>query len=117
MDIGKRLRELRAAKGYSQGDVEERTGLLRCYVSRVECGHTLPEVGTLEKWAKALDLELYQIFYRGKGDPVAPEVAEPKRRSTRDGALLNLFQRMTERDKSLFLALAREAVKQRGKHE
>ena len=117
MDIGKRLREVREAKGYSQDDIERRTGLLRCYVSRVECGHTLPEVGTLERWAKALDLELYQIFYQGKGEPMAPEVAEPTRRNTREGTLLNLFRRMPERDRSLFLALARKAVKRWEKHE
>jgi transcriptional regulator with XRE-family HTH domain len=115
--MGTRLRELREAKRYSQGDIEKRTGLLRCYISRVECGYTEPKIGTLEKWAKALDLELYQFFYQGKGEPIAPEVAEPTRHNTREGALLNLFQRMPERDKQLFLALAREAVKQRGKHE
>jgi transcriptional regulator with XRE-family HTH domain len=117
MDIGTRLRELRKAKGLSQGDIEKRTGLLTCYLSRVECGHTLPEVGTLERWAKALDLELYQLFYQGKGEPMAPEVAEPTRRNTREGTLLNLFRRMPERDRSLFLALARKAVKQREKHK
>jgi transcriptional regulator with XRE-family HTH domain len=117
MNIGTRLRELREAKRYSQGDIEKRTGLLRCYISRVECGYTEPKIGTLEKWAKALDLELYQFFYQGKGEPIAPEVAEPTRHNTREGALLNLFQRMPERDKQLFLALAREAVRTREKHE
>ncbi len=117
MNIGTRFRELREAKGLSQGHIEKRTGLLRCYVSRVECGHTEPKLETLEKWARALDLELYQLFYEGKVEPAAPKVAEPTRRHTREGALLNLFQRMPERDKGLFLALAREAVKRRGKHE
>ena len=117
MNIGTRLRELRKAKGLSQGDIEKRTGLLRCYLSRVECGYIEPRLETLEKCAKALDLELYQLFYQGKGEPIAPKIAKPTRRNTREGALLNLFQRMPERDKQLFLALAREAVKQRGKHE
>jgi hypothetical protein len=49
MDICKRLRRIREAKGMSQGDIEERTGLLRCYVSRAECGFTVPQVTTLEK--------------------------------------------------------------------
>jgi len=117
MNIGNRLRELREAKGWSQGHIEKRTGLLRCYISRVECGHTLPEVTTLEKWAKALDLELYQLFYHGKGRPVAPKVAEPSRRNTREGALLKLFQRMPDWDKGMFLGLAREVVKLQVKHE
>jgi transcriptional regulator with XRE-family HTH domain len=76
MDIGKRLRELREASAYSQGHIEKRTGLLRCYVSRVECGHTVPWLETMDKWAKALRLELYQLFFVGEGKPVAPEVAE-----------------------------------------
>ena len=59
MDIGKGLRELREAKGFSQGDIEKRTGLLRCHTSRVENGYTVPSLETLEKFAKALDLELY----------------------------------------------------------
>jgi transcriptional regulator with XRE-family HTH domain len=117
MDIGTRLRELRKAKGLSQGDIEKRTGLLRCYLSRVECAYIEPRLETLGKLVKALDLELYQLFYQGRGKPIAPKVAAPSGRHTREGALLNLFQRMPERDKRLILALAREVVKQRGKHE
>jgi len=117
MNIGTRLRELRKAKGLSQADIEKRTGLLTCYLSRVECGHTEPKLETLGKWVKALDLELYQLFYQGKGEPMAPEVAEPTRRNAREGTLLNLFRRMPERDRRLFLALARKAVKQREKHK
>jgi hypothetical protein len=40
--IGDRLRAVREAKNLSQDDIEERTGLLRCYISRVENGHTVP---------------------------------------------------------------------------
>ena len=36
MDIGRRLAALREEKKLSQGDIEKRTGLLRCYISRVE---------------------------------------------------------------------------------
>ena len=42
MLIGDRLRAIRESKKLSQGDIETRTGLLRCYVSRVENGHTVP---------------------------------------------------------------------------
>ena len=41
MLIGNRLRELRESKTLSQGDIEKRTGLLRCYISRLEKGHTV----------------------------------------------------------------------------
>jgi transcriptional regulator with XRE-family HTH domain len=52
----------------SQGDVEHKTGLLRCYISRVENGHTVPAIETLEKFARALDLPLYALLYEGKGE-------------------------------------------------
>src|ERR1700735_1110724 len=66
MVIGDRLRALREDQKLSQGDIEKRTGLLRCYVSRVENGHTVPAVETLEKFARALDVALYQLFYDGE---------------------------------------------------
>jgi transcriptional regulator with XRE-family HTH domain len=59
MVIGDRLRELREAKELSQDDIEKRTGLLRCYVSRVENNHTVPAVDTLEKFAGALEVPMY----------------------------------------------------------
>ena len=117
MNIVTRLRALREAKGLSQGHIEERPGLFRCYISRVECGHTTPQIDTLEKWAKALDLELYQIFYQSNGKPVAPKVAESTVPHSRELKLLDLFRRMAERDKILLVALAREVVKRQGKHE
>lgn len=69
MQIGPRLRELREQKNFSQGDIEKRTGLFRCYVSRVENGYTVPTVGTLEKWARALEMPLYKLMYDGDEPP------------------------------------------------
>jgi transcriptional regulator with XRE-family HTH domain len=69
MVIGHRLRELREAKKLSQGEVEKRTGLLRCYTSRVENGHTIPSVETLEKYARALEVPMYRLFYDGEKPP------------------------------------------------
>ena len=57
--IGYRLRQLRAEKGFSQGDIEKKTGLMRCYISRVENGLKVPSVQTLQRFAFALDLPLY----------------------------------------------------------
>ena len=62
MVIGDKLKELRATKKLSQGDIEKRTGLLRCYISRVENGHTVPSVDTLEKMARALEVPMYRLF-------------------------------------------------------
>jgi transcriptional regulator with XRE-family HTH domain len=62
MQIGTTIRGYRLQKGLSQGDIEKRTGLLRCYLSRVENGHTVPSLDTLAKIAGALDLPLAQFF-------------------------------------------------------
>jgi transcriptional regulator with XRE-family HTH domain len=67
--IGERLRAIRESKNLSQGDIEKRTGLIRCYTSRVENGHTVPSIETLAKFAHALDVPLYQIFYDGEAEP------------------------------------------------
>src|SRR5215472_9381954 len=77
MVIGERLRDVRKGKNLSQGDIEKRTGLLRCYISRVENGHTVPSVETLEKLARAMEVPLYRLFYEGQGSPKVPTF--PKR--------------------------------------
>jgi transcriptional regulator with XRE-family HTH domain len=84
MIIGDRLREMREEKKLSQGDIEKRTGLLRCYISRVENGHTVPAIETLEKLARALEIPLYQLFYEGEEPPKLPNLV--KRSSSDDNA-------------------------------
>src|SRR5271165_3524269 len=74
MQIAQRLRELRDAKNFSQGEIEKRTGLLRCYTSRVENGHTVPSIETLEKYARALEVPLYRLFYEGEEPPKKPKL-------------------------------------------
>src|SRR5260370_37617881 len=78
MEIGQRLRELREQKNLSQGHIEKRTGLLRCYISRVENGHTVPAVETLEKFARALEIPMYQLFYDGDKPPELPNLLKRK---------------------------------------
>jgi transcriptional regulator with XRE-family HTH domain len=82
MFIGDRLREMREEKKLSQGDIEKRTGLFRAYISRVENGHTVPAIETLEKLARALEVPLYQLFYDGEEPPNLPNL--PKRKSSDD---------------------------------
>jgi transcriptional regulator with XRE-family HTH domain len=84
MNIGETIRNYRLQKGMSQGDIEKRTGLLRCYISRVENGHTVPAVETLEKFARALEVPLYQLMYDGDEPPVLPNLG--KRKSANDVA-------------------------------
>lgn len=113
MNIGTRIRQLREARHFSQGDVEERTGLLRCYISRVECGHTVPAIETLEKIARALDLELYQLFYTEKGKPSAPKVRAPERLARQERNLVDMYRRMSSGDQKLLTGLARFSVQRR----
>jgi transcriptional regulator with XRE-family HTH domain len=76
MVIGDRLRQLRDSKHMSQGDVEKRTGLLRCYTSRLENGHTVPSIETLEKLSAAFGVPLWKIFYEGD-QPARPVLRAP----------------------------------------
>jgi len=78
MIIGDRLRALREEKNLSQGDIEKRTGLLRCYISRVENGHTVPAIETLEKMARAFEVPMYQLFYDGEEPPKLPNLPKGK---------------------------------------
>ena len=111
MGVGKRLQELRIAKGLSQGDIQRRTGILRQYLSRIENGHIAPSLETLDKLARALDVELYQLFFAGEGKPeaarVTPTMLNPRRGSEQD-ALLKVFGRMSKPNRSLLLAMARK---------
>jgi transcriptional regulator with XRE-family HTH domain len=119
MIIGERLRALREEKNLSQGDIEKRTGLLRCYISRVENGHTVPAVETLEKMARALEVPLYQLFYDGDEPPKLPNL--PKRKSAdeiafgtrgKEARYLHNFRRLLgkidEGDRRLLLYMAQK---------
>lgn len=121
MSIGLRLRQLREQKGLSQGDIENTTGLLRCYISRVENGHTVPSLETLERFAAALDVPLYQLFYVGPDLPQMPnltphksleELAEEEGKAGEDARFLlklrALMVRIPEPDRMVLLTLARK---------
>jgi transcriptional regulator with XRE-family HTH domain len=124
MVIGDRLRVLREEKKFSQGEIEKRTGLLRCYISRVENGHTVPAVETLEKFARALEVPMYQLFYDGEEPPKLPKL--PKRKSVddiawgskgKDAILLakfcRLFSRMEEGDLGMVLFMAQKMARRK----
>jgi transcriptional regulator with XRE-family HTH domain len=124
MLVGERLRELREQKKFSQGEIEKRTGLLRCYTSRVENGHTVPAVETLEKYARALEVPLYRIFYDGEQPPKLPHL--PKRKTADDivwgssgkearllAKFCRLLSRMEEGDRGLLLSMAQKMARTR----
>jgi transcriptional regulator with XRE-family HTH domain len=119
MIIGDRLRELREEKKLSQGDVEKRTGLLRCYISRVENGHTVPAIETLEKLARAFEVPLYQLFYEGEEPPKLPNLLKRKSSdeiawgsSGKDGRFLSKLRRLlgkaNEEDRKIILHVAQK---------
>jgi len=122
MVIADRLRALRAQKNLSQGDIEKRTGLLRCYISRVENGHTVPAIETLEKMARAMEVPLYQLFYDGEEPPKPPTL--PKRKigndtlwgsSGKNARTLDRFRRLLkqadESDRRLLLFMAQKMAR------
>lgn len=119
VNIGEVIRSYRSDRGLSQGDIERRTGLLRCYLSRVENGHTVPAIDTLEKLARAMEVPLYQLFYDGEEPPVLPNL--PKRKSADDiawgstgkearylGRFRRLLGRIDESDRRLLLYVAQK---------
>jgi transcriptional regulator with XRE-family HTH domain len=99
MVIGDRLKDLRESKNISQGEIERRTGLLRCYISRVENGHTVPAIETLEKMARALEVPLYQLFYDDETptDMQPVKVSEGWGSTGRDARTLDKFRRLFRR--------------------
>lgn len=115
MVIGERIRQFRVAKALSQGDIEERTGLRRCYTSRVERGHTIPSVETIEKFARAMEIPVYQLFI---GDEEKPNRREMRTIAKRDShghhfetgrdvqRILELLPKMSESNRSLLLYMA-----------
>jgi transcriptional regulator with XRE-family HTH domain len=111
MDIGKRIRTLREAKGLSQGDIEKRSGLLRSYISRVEGGYTAPSLTTLDKFAKALEVESYQLLFRG-GHPSVARVPAHANQSKSMRKLAKYYENMSTANRKLILTLASKLGKE-----
>ena len=122
MIIGDQLRAIREEKKLSQGEIEKRTGLLRCYISRVENGHTVPAVETLEKFARALEVPLYQLFYDSDKPPALPNILKRKSAgeiawgsSGKDARMLERFRQLLSRtkeaDRKLLLFMAQKMAR------
>ena len=123
LDISDRLRAVREQKKLSQGDIQARTGLLRCYLSRVENGHTIPSIETLEKLARALELSLYQLLYDGEMPPALPHRSKAKDQSPTYSPkerhffrkLTEYLSRMSEQDRQLLMRFA-QSIATKNKH-
>ncbi len=111
MNIGGTIRTMREAKGLSQGDIERRCGLLRSYISRVEGGYTAPSLATLEKFAKALEIEPYQLLYGSNGHP--QPVAVPARPGLSRSAshLLKAYEALSAGNRRLVVSLMSQLAK------
>jgi transcriptional regulator with XRE-family HTH domain len=113
MVIGDKLKTLREQKNMSQGDIEKRTGLLRCYLSRVENGHTVPSVDTLEKLARALEVPMYRLFTdedHVKKPNIPTETIRSRVASSKEDkelrAFARLFARMKGKERTLLINVA-----------
>jgi len=123
MVIGERLRSLREHKNMSQGEIEERTGLLRCYISRVENGHTVPAIETLEKMARALEMPLYEMLYDGDEPPKPPSADSSDKtlwgNSGKDARYLRKLtfhlSKMRSEDRELILVMLEKIVQKKGR--
>jgi transcriptional regulator with XRE-family HTH domain len=116
MNIGDTIRNYRLQKGMSQGDIEKRTGLLRCYLSRVENGHTIPSLDTLAKIANAMDLPLSQFFadsVHNNGSKGSPQLSDDEVR------FLSQIRRyavsLNESDRKLVLAMVKKMAASSGR--
>jgi len=108
MKIGTTIRTHRLQKGLSQGDIEKKTGLLRCYLSRVENGHTVPSLYTLSKIAMALDMPIAQFF----ADDTMGRQFNLQRLSDEEMRFLTQIRRystnLSESDRKLLLAMVKK---------
>jgi transcriptional regulator with XRE-family HTH domain len=114
VDLGTRIRTFREEKKLSQGELEQRTGMLRCYISRVENGHTVPSIETLEKIARALDMKLYQLLYYEERSSEDLEPTSGWGSFGKEARLLNKFRellpRITQSNRELLLFMAGKLV-------
>ncbi len=116
MNIGETIRNFRLQKGMSQGDIEKRTGLLRCYLSRVENGHTIPSLDTLAKIASAMDVALAQFFADNSNENAAknlPTLSEDEVRFL--SQIRRYSSNLNDSDRKLVLAMVKKMAATAGK--
>jgi len=108
MNIGETIRNFRLQRSMSQGDIEKRTGLLRCYLSRVENGHTIPSLDTLAKIAGAMDLAMSQFFSEGgnNGHKGLPQLSDDEVRFL--SQIRRYSVNLNDSDRKLVLAMIKK---------
>ena len=63
--FGKQLRQLRKSRGFSQEELALRARLHRTYVSSAERGQRNVSLVNLDKLARALEIEIRELFVSG----------------------------------------------------
>src|SRR5436853_2285876 len=109
MNIGETIRNFRLQRGMSQGDIEKRTGLLRCYLSRVENGHTVPSLDTLSKIAGAMELPLSHFFAEpgnSNGSKALPQLSDDELRFLTQ--IRRFSSALNDSDRKLVVAMAKK---------
>ena len=116
MNIGETTINYRLQKGMSQGDIEKRTGLLRCYLSRVENGHTIPSLDTLAKIAGAMELPLSQFFSESgnsNGSKGLPQLSDDEVRFL--SQIRRYSSNLNDSDRKLVLAMVKKMAASSGR--
>ncbi len=102
ISIGARIRELREKCGLSQGDIERASGMMRAYISRIERGHTVPNLESIERFATALGVPVHELFRDGEPSKASNPIAE---------MIAGYLRKMKPAERELLLKLARSLAK------
>jgi len=108
LSIGTTIRGYRIQRGMSQGDIEKRTGLLRCYLSRVENGHTVPSLDTLAKIAQAMEIPLSQFFVEEGSTPELQGITLQEDEIRFLSQIQRYSSNLSDSDRRLLLAMVRK---------
>jgi transcriptional regulator with XRE-family HTH domain len=112
LTIGERLRAYRESKAISQKEMQKRLGLSRCYISRIENGHSIPKLETLKRFADASEVLLFHLVYED-GDLRPPRFFHERRsRLSKDQVraleeFSRAFAKVGKRDRELLISLAK----------
>ena len=61
-DLGKRIKELRKSKGFTQERLSEIVGVDPKHLSRIECGKNVPSIDLITRISSVLGIELQMFF-------------------------------------------------------
>ena len=102
MDVGKEIRRLREARGWSQAKLAGTSGMGTSGISQIETGARNPSAATLSKIADALGVEVRDLFPLGQAPLPNFEVERREdRRATAARDAIEVLRRITNLYESL----------------